>query len=278
MRWGSRVTRAPGARAIVRRQLRRCLPSAGAIERQPGRRAAITTFGQRCPLALRKLAPGNGPGEAALQPRFPVRDAPRVSLWLAGHGAEALDRGALRDSGLWLLVLGFLAPLLTLVAAYAFATPRGFDLVAGFTLANFATILITPGLDLIRLVAVPRSDDGHAIAVIAYPIAYGLNRMFGKWSGFTACSLRLSSVCFGKRSPLWVGAVLHQEWCARGTLKRLPSWRTGPTLHARHDALWHGLRVLTLHAFPHIAPAIDGPKDLVDVARDLGAGAADDLA
>ena len=37
------------------------------------------------------------------------------------------------------LLLGFLAPLLT-VAAYAFATPRSFDAFRTFTLANFATI------------------------------------------------------------------------------------------------------------------------------------------
>ena len=85
------------------------------------------------------------------------------------------------------LLLGFLAPLLT-VAAYAFATPRSFDAFRTFTLANFATIFdpantvwlsFAWSLFLAAMTVV-------LLAIVCYPIAYGLVRVFGKWAGLVS--------------------------------------------------------------------------------------------
>ncbi len=86
-----------------------------------------------------------------------------------------------------LLVLGFLAPLVT-VAAYAFATPKSFDVFRSFTLANFAAIVEptnTVWTSFVWSLSFALATT-VLLAVIAYPIAYGLNRMFGKWAGFVS--------------------------------------------------------------------------------------------
>ncbi|ODN68496.1 ABC transporter permease [Methylobrevis pamukkalensis] len=82
-----------------------------------------------------------------------------------------------------LLGLGFLAPMVA-IFGYAFATPRSFDVFSSFTLENFAglfdptnTVWLSFGWSLgfaMLTVAI--------LAVVAYPIAYGLNAVFGRWS------------------------------------------------------------------------------------------------
>lgn len=81
------------------------------------------------------------------------------------------------------LLLGFLAPLVTVVA-FAFAEPKSFEVFRSFTLANFAAVLdpsntvwrsFAWSLGLATLCVV-------ALAFIAYPIAYGLNRVFGRFA------------------------------------------------------------------------------------------------
>ena len=49
------------------------------------------------------------------------------------------------------------------------------------------------------------------LALICYPVAYGLARVFGRWSTAADAALHHPALRLGERPPLWLGAVLHQE-------------------------------------------------------------------
>src|SRR5918997_327597 len=101
----------------------------------------------------------------------------RRMLWLSAGARCALPVAAL-------LALGFAAPLLA-VLAYAFATPRTFGVFRSFTFANFATIF-DPANTVWMSFAWSLAFAAFTVAllaVVAYPIAYGLNRVFGRWAG-----------------------------------------------------------------------------------------------
>ena len=112
------------------------------------------------------------------------------------------------------LLLGFLAPLVTVVA-FAFAEPKSFEVFRTFTLENFAAVL-DPSNTVWRSFVwslVLAALCVAVLAVIAYPIAYGLNRVFGRFAplisvlfvfprssrrtcGYTAgCSSSLRTAC-----------------------------------------------------------------------------------
>lgn len=173
-----------------------------------------------------------------------------------------------------LLLLGFLAPLLT-VAAYAFATPRSFDVFRSFTFANFSaifdpanTVWMSFAWSLAYAVATVL-----LLAVIAYPIAYGLNRMFGKWSGLVGVLFVFP--LFVSENVRLYGWVLFfiKNGVLDGTLKWL-GFSGGPELLYTPGAMLFGMLYVYLPfmLFPMSLGVAMIPKDLVDAARDLGAG------
>ncbi|WP_137157841.1 ABC transporter permease [Rhizobium sp. FKL33] len=173
-----------------------------------------------------------------------------------------------------LLLLGFLAPLLT-VAAYAFATPRSFDVFRSFTLANFAAI-VDPSNTVWMSFAWSLAYAFATVAlltVIAYPIAYGLNRLFGKWSGFVGVLFVFP--LFVSENVRLYGWVLFfiKNGVLVGTLKWL-GFAGGPDVLYTPGAILFGMLYVYVPfmLFPMSLGLAMIPKDLVDAARDLGAG------
>ncbi len=172
-----------------------------------------------------------------------------------------------------LLVLGFLAPLLT-VAAYAFATPKSFDVFRSFTFANFAAIFDTSNtvwMSFAWSLAYALATV-VLLAVIAYPIAYGLNRMFGKWSGFVGVLFVFP--LFVSENVRLYGWVLFfiKNGVLDGGLKWL-GFSGGPEVLYTPGAILFGMLYVYLPfmLFPMSLGIAMIPKDLVDAARDLGA-------
>lgn len=173
-----------------------------------------------------------------------------------------------------LLVLGFLAPLLT-VAAYAFATPKSFDVFRSFTFANFAAIFDTSNTVWMSFAWSLAYAFATVVllAVIAYPIAYGLNRMFGKWSGFVGVLFVFP--LFVSENVRLYGWVLFfiKNGVLDGGLKWL-GFSGGPEVLYTPGAILFGMLYVYLPfmLFPMSLGIAMIPKDLVDAARDLGAG------
>lgn len=172
-----------------------------------------------------------------------------------------------------LLLLGFLAPLLT-VAAYAFATPKSFDVFRSFTLANFAVIFDTSNtvwMSFAWSIAYAFATV-VLLAVIAYPIAYGLNRMFGKWSGLVGVLFVFP--LFVSENVRLYGWVLFfiKNGVLDGGLKWL-GFSGGPEVLYTPGAILFGMTYVYLPfmLFPMSLGIAMIPRDLVDAARDLGA-------
>jgi spermidine/putrescine transport system permease protein len=173
-----------------------------------------------------------------------------------------------------LLGIGFLAPLVA-IFGYAFATPRSFDVFTSFTLANFATLfdpsntvwlsfLWSCGLALLTVAI---------LAVIAYPIAYGLNMVFGRWSALI--SVLFVFPLFVSENVRLYGWVLFfiKNGVLDGTLKWL-GLSGGPEVLYTPGVTLFGM-VYTYLPFMLFSMTLGlalVPRDLVDAARDLGAG------
>ena len=74
------------------------------------------------------------------------------------------------------------------VTSYSFATPRSFDVFRSFTLANYASIF-DPANTVWTSFAWSLALAAATVlllAVIAYPIAWGLARVFGRWSSLVS--------------------------------------------------------------------------------------------
>ncbi|MDQ0347121.1 ABC transporter permease [Ancylobacter vacuolatus] len=173
-----------------------------------------------------------------------------------------------------LLGIGFLAPLVA-IFGYAFATPRSFDVFTSFTLANFATLFDTTntvwlsffwscGLALLTVAI---------LAVVAYPIAYGLNLVFGRWSALI--SVFFVFPLFVSENVRLYGWVLFfiKNGVLDGTLKWL-GLAGGPEVLYSPGITLFGMvyTYLPFMLFPMTLGLALVPRDLVDAARDLGAG------
>ncbi len=80
-----------------------------------------------------------------------------------------------------LFLIGFVAPLIAVVA-FSFMPPRTFSIWQAPTLANYETIF--QGTNYISFVwsLALATVTVVLLAVICYPVAYGLNRVFGRWA------------------------------------------------------------------------------------------------
>ncbi|TCK30216.1 spermidine/putrescine transport system permease protein [Ancylobacter aquaticus] len=199
----------------------------------------------------------------------------------AAESAAQLRRGRMLSVGARcalpvaiLLGIGFLAPLVA-IFGYAFATPRSFDVFASFTLANFATLFDTSntvwlsffwscGLALLTVAI---------LAVVAYPIAYGLNLVFGRWSALI--SVLFVFPLFVSENVRLYGWVLFfiKSGVLDGTLKWL-GLPGGPEVLYTPGITLFGMvyTYLPFMLFPMTLGLALVPRDLVDAARDLGAG------
>ncbi|WP_428032384.1 ABC transporter permease [Ancylobacter sp.] len=199
----------------------------------------------------------------------------------AAESAAALRHGRMLSVGArcalpvaLLLGIGFLAPLVA-IFGYAFATPRSFDVFRSFTLANFATLFDPSntvwlsffwscGLALFTVAI---------LAVVAYPIAYGLNMVFGRWSALI--SVLFVFPLFVSENVRLYGWVLF--YIKNGVLDGSLKWLGlpgGPEVLYTPGITLFGMvyTYLPFMLFPMTLGLALVPRDLVDAARDLGAG------
>ena len=175
---------------------------------------------------------------------------------------------------LFLLIAGFLAPLLT-VAAYAFATPKSFDVFRSFTLENLSAIFDTNNTVWTSFVwSLALAFACVAILlIVCYPIAFGLNKVFGRWSGFV--SVLFVFPLFVSENVRLYGWVLF--FIKNGVLDGALKWfgfSGGPELLYTPGITLFGMVYVYLPfmLFPMTLGIAMIPKDLVDAAGDLGAG------
>jgi spermidine/putrescine transport system permease protein len=172
-----------------------------------------------------------------------------------------------------LLVLGFVAPLVTVVA-YSFAEPRTFTVFQTFTLENFASIFDpanTVWMSFAWSLALAAFTVA-ALAVVAYPIAYGLARLFGRWSGLV--SVLFVFPLFISENVRLYGWVLFfiKGGVLDGTLKTLFDGSGPEVLFTPWIILFGMVYVyLPFMLFPMTLGLSLVPRDLVEAARDLGA-------
>jgi spermidine/putrescine transport system permease protein len=172
-----------------------------------------------------------------------------------------------------LLVLGFVAPLVTVIA-YSFAEPRSFTVFQTFTLENFASIFDpanTVWMSFAWSLALAVFTVA-ALAVVAYPIAYGLARLFGRWSGLV--SVLFVFPLFISENVRLYGWVLFfiKGGVLDGTLKTLFDG-AGPDVLFTPGAILFGMVYVYLPfmLFPMTLGLSLVPRDLIEAARDLGA-------
>ena len=192
----------------------------------------------------------------------------------AGRGQPLLSVGARCALPVYaLLIIGFLAPLLAIVG-FSFATPRGFDAFRTFTLANYREIFDpanTVYLSFVWSLALAALTVA-ILAVVAYPIAYGLARVFGRWSELV--SLLFVFPLFVSENIRLYGWLLFfiKGGILDGTMRAigLPG---GPDLLFTAGATLFGMvyTYLPFMLFPMTLGLSTVPTDLIDAGRDMGA-------
>jgi spermidine/putrescine transport system permease protein len=172
-----------------------------------------------------------------------------------------------------LLIAGFAAPLIAILG-YSFATPRSFDIFRSFTLENFGTVIDPTNTVWLSFVW----SCGFALAtvailtLVAYPIAYGLNAVFGRWSFLI--SIFFVFPLFVSENVRLYGWVLFfiKNGVLDGTLKLLGL--SGPNILYTPAMTLFGMvyTYLPFMLFPMTLGLAMVPRDLIDAAGDLGAG------
>jgi spermidine/putrescine transport system permease protein len=170
-----------------------------------------------------------------------------------------------------LLLIGFAAPLMAVVW-FSFVPPRSFDLFQAPTLANYDTIIAETyyqsflwslGLAVIATAT---------LAVICYPVAYGLAKVFGRWANLVTLFMVLPLfVSENLRLYGWIlffikGGVLP------GTLKALFGLEFESFLFTPGMIVFGMVYVyLPFMLFPMTLGVSMVPRDVTDAAGDLGA-------
>lgn len=171
-----------------------------------------------------------------------------------------------------LLLLGFVAPLIAVVA-FSFAEPRTFVLFAAPTLANYReifdsanTVWMSFAWSLSLAVATVA-----ILVVLTYPIAVGLARVFGRWAPLI--SILFVFPLFISENVRLYGWVLFfiRNGVLDGTLKLIGGH--GPEVLFTPGATLFGMvyTYLPFMLFPIVLGLSLLPRDVVDAARDLGA-------
>ncbi len=170
-----------------------------------------------------------------------------------------------------LLGIGFAAPLV-IVLGYSFAEPRSFDLFSGPTGANYQTVfgetfylsflwsLLFAALTVLFL------------ALICYPVAYGLAKTFGRWANLVTLFFVIPLfVSENVRLYGWVlffikGGVLH------GTVKELFGVELDTLLFNPPMIVFGMVYVyLPFMLFPMTLGISMVPREVTESASDLGA-------
>ena len=170
-----------------------------------------------------------------------------------------------------LLLLGFIAPLLAVVG-FSFMPPRTFGLFLNPTLANYVEIVDSTSyisfLWSLALAAVTVA----VLAVICYPVAYGMARIFGRWSMLV--TLLFTIPLFVSENVRLYGWVLFfiKNGVLLGTLKSVFGIEADSWLFTTGIILWGMVYVyLPFMLFPMTLGVAMVPDQIREAALDLGA-------
>lgn len=171
-----------------------------------------------------------------------------------------------------LLVIGFAAPLVSVIA-FSLAEPRSFDAFTSFSLENYASFFDgtnTVWMSFAWSLALALFTVA-ALAVVCYPIAYGMVHVFGRWSGLV--SIAFVFPLFISENVRLYGWVLFfiKNGVLDGTLKLLGGG--GPDVLFSPGMIMFGMvySYLPFMLFPMVLGLSLVPRDVIDAARDLGA-------
>jgi len=169
------------------------------------------------------------------------------------------------------LLVGFVAPLLAVIA-YSFMPERTFGMLQKPSFDNYVTIFNSTSyisflwsLGLAALTVV-------ILALVCYPVAYGLARVFGRWS--TLLTLLFTIPLFVSENVRLYGWILFfiKNGLLLGTLKHYfgiepESWLFTPTMTVFGMVYVY----LPFMLFPMTLGVSMVPRETVEAAADLGA-------
>lgn len=170
-----------------------------------------------------------------------------------------------------LFAVGFVAPLIAVVA-FSFMPARTFSIWRTPTLQNYATIFESTSyisflwsLGLATLTVI-------LLAAICYPVAYGLNRVFGRWS--MALTLLFVIPLFVSENVRLYGWVLFliKNGVLLGSLKTFFGYEPESILFTRTAIVLGMVYVyLPFMLFPMSLGVAMVPNEVREAASDLGA-------
>lgn len=184
---------------------------------------------------------------------------------MQSHGAKAATPVLL------LLLAGFAAPLLAVIW-FSFMPPRSFSLAAAPSIENYATIFASTSYISFFWSLGLAAATVILLAVICYPIAYGLVRIFGRWSTFL--TLLFTIPLFVSENIRLYGWVLFliKNGVLLGTLKSMLGTELDSMLFTRSAILLGMVYVyLPFMLFPLTLGISMVPAETRDAAFDLGA-------
>jgi len=170
-----------------------------------------------------------------------------------------------------LLAVGFVAPLIA-VLAFSFAEPRSFDVFQSFSLTNYAEIFDPANSVWMSFAWSLAMAAGTVVilAVVTYPIAVGLVRVFGTWSSLI--SIMFVFTLFISENIRLYGWVLFflKNGVLDGVLKLMggegPNVLYGPGITLFGTVYTY----VPFMLFPTVLGLSLMPRDVIDAARDLG--------
>ena len=174
---------------------------------------------------------------------------------------------------LTLLAVGFLAPLLAVIG-FSFSEPRSFDLLAHPTLENYETIFDPANTVYMSFLWSLWFAflSVCILAVISYPVAYGLAKIFGRWANLI--TLLLVFPLFISENVRLYGWVLFfiKNGVLDGSLRSLFGFGVSDVLFTPGIIVFGMVYTyLPFMLFPMTLGLSMVPQEAVEAAGDLGA-------
>jgi len=192
-----------------------------------------------------------------------------AALHETGRGLSQGARNALPL--LLFLLIGFAAPLIAVVA-YSFMPARSFGLIHPPTLENYAEVFTGNSYISFTWSLLFAAITVFILALICYPIAYGLARVFGRWSPIL--TLLFTIPLFVSENVRLYGWILFfiKNGVLLGTLKSWFGIEPESWLFTRGIVLLGMVYVyLPFMLFPMTLGVSMVPNETREAARDLGA-------
>jgi spermidine/putrescine transport system permease protein len=185
---------------------------------------------------------------------------------------KVLSQGARNALPLLLfLAAGFAAPLLSVIA-YSFMPPRSFGLIHSPTLVNYSEVFTSNSYISFAWSLTFAAFTVIILALVCYPIAYGLARVFGRWSPIL--TLLFTIPLFVSENVRLYGWILFfiKNGLLLGTLKSWFGVEWDSWLFTRGIVLLGMVYVyLPFMLFPMTLGVSMVPNETREAARDLGA-------